>query len=56
MEKVKKKVLDISFSGHVQAGEAPLEAVRREGREELGINIDTSKLQYLFFCREYGGA
>lgn len=47
--------LDISFSGHVQAGESPLEAVRREGREELGINIDVSKLQYLFSCREYGG-
>lgn len=48
-------MLDISFSGHIQAGETPLEAVRREGREELGINIDVSKLQYLFSCREYGG-
>lgn len=48
-------MLDISFSGHVQAGESPLEAVKREGREELGINIDVSKLQYLFSCREYGG-
>ena len=48
-------MLDISFSGHIQAGETPLEAVRREGREELGINIDISKLQYLFSCREYGG-
>lgn len=48
-------MLDISFSGHVQTGESPLEAVKREGREELGINIDASKLQYLFSCREYGG-
>lgn len=48
-------MLDISFSGHVQAGETSLEAVRREGREELGINIDAFKLQYLFSCREYGG-
>nr|WP_300807545.1 NUDIX domain-containing protein [uncultured Acetatifactor sp.] len=48
-------MLDISFSGHIQAGETSLEAVRREGREELGINIDTSKLQYLFSCRECGG-
>ena len=48
-------MLDISFSGHIQAGETPLEAVKREGCEELGINIDASKLQYLFSCREYGG-
>lgn len=48
-------LLDISFSGHIRAGETPLEAVRREGGEELGINIDMSKLQYLFSCREYGG-
>ena len=48
-------MLDISFSGHIRAGETPLEAVKREGCEELGINIDASKLQYLFSCREYGG-
>ena len=47
-------MLDISFSGHIQAGETSLEAAKREGREELGINIDTSKLQFLFSCREYG--
>ncbi|MBD5530179.1 MAG: NUDIX domain-containing protein [Lachnospiraceae bacterium] len=48
-------MLDISFSGHIQAGETSVEAVKREGREELGVNIDVSKLQYLFSCREYGG-
>lgn len=48
-------MLDISFSGHIQAGETSLEAVNREGREELGINIETDKLQYLFSSREYGG-
>lgn len=48
-------MLDISFSGHIQTGETPLEAVKREGREELGVNIDASKLQYLFSCREFGG-
>lgn len=32
-----------------------MEAVKREGREELGVNIDASKLQYLFSCREFGG-
>lgn len=48
-------MLDISFSGHIQTGESSLDAVKREGREELGINIETCKLQYLFSCREYGG-
>lgn len=48
-------MLDISFSGHIQAGENSLEAAIREGREELGINLEIDKLQYLFSCREYGG-
>lgn len=48
-------LLDISFSGHIQAGETSLEAAIREGREELGINLEIDKLQYLFSCREYGG-
>jgi isopentenyl-diphosphate Delta-isomerase len=48
-------MLDISFSGHIQAGETSLEAAIREGREELGINLEIDKLQYLFSCREYGG-
>lgn len=47
-------MLDISFSGHIRVGETSLEAVKREAREELGISIDVSKLQYLFSCREYG--
>jgi len=48
-------MLDISFSGHIMAGETSIEAAIREGHEELGINLDSSKLQYLFTCREYGG-
>jgi isopentenyldiphosphate isomerase len=48
-------MMDISFSGHIQAGETSLEAAIREGREELGINLEADKLQYLFSCREYGG-
>ena len=48
-------MLDISFSGHIQAGETSLEAAIREGREELGIILEIDKLQYLFSCREYGG-
>ena len=47
-------MIDISFSGHIQAGETSLEAAIREGKEELGIDIEIDKLQYLFSCREYG--
>lgn len=45
--------MDVSFSGHIQAGETSLEAVIREGYEELGVFIDISLLQYLFSCRIY---
>jgi len=48
-------MLDISFSGHINAGETSIEAAIREGQEELGITLDIDKLQYLFTCREYGG-
>lgn len=44
-------LMDISFSGHIQSGESPLDAVLREGKEELGIHIEKQKLQYLFSCR-----
>ena len=47
-------MLDISFSGHIKSGETPLDAVLREGKEELGIEIDQTNLHYLFSCREYG--
>lgn len=47
--------MDISFSGHIQAGETSLEAAVREGYEELGISIDISRLRYLFSCRVYAG-
>lgn len=48
-------MMDISFSGHIQAGETSLEAAIREGKEELGIDLEIDKLQYLFSCREYLG-
>ena len=47
-------MMDISFSGHIQAGETSVEAAIREGKEELGIDLEIDKLQYLFSCREYG--
>jgi isopentenyldiphosphate isomerase len=46
-------LMDISFSGHIRTGETALEAAIREGKEELGIDLDIDKLRYLFTCREY---
>lgn len=46
-------VWDTSFAGHIDAGETSLEAVIREGKEELGIDVDTSKLKYLFTTKEH---
>lgn len=48
-------LLDISFSGHIKAGETSIEAAVREGKEELGIDLKVNQLKYLFSCREYGG-
>lgn len=45
---------DISFSGHIIAGESAIEAIRREGQEELGLIINPQNLRYLFTCREFG--
>lgn len=37
-----------STGGHVDSGETPLEAIKREVKEEIGINIDNDKIE------EYG--
>ena len=47
-------MLDISFSGHITAGESAIEAIKREGQEELGLIINPKNLRYLFTCREFG--
>ena len=41
-----------STGGHVNSGETPLEAIKREVKEELGVNIDNDKIVeygYLLF-------
>jgi isopentenyldiphosphate isomerase len=38
---------DISVAGHVSAGETAVEAVLRETREELGLIVSPSALQFL---------
>lgn len=43
---------DVSFAGHVGYLETPLMAVVREGKEELGIDIDLKKLSFLFTYKE----
>lgn len=43
---------DVSFAGHISAGENSIEALIREGKEELGIDVDLDKLNYIFTNRE----
>lgn len=43
---------DASFAGHIGAGESSIEAVIREGKEELGIDVDLEKLEYIFTNKE----
>lgn len=47
-------MMNISFSWHIETGETSLETAMRGGKEELGIDLEIDKLQYLFSCQEYG--
>lgn len=45
-------VWDCSFAGHVGAGEDSITSAIREGEEEIGITVDTTKMKYLFTNKE----
>lgn len=43
-----------STGGHIDSGETPLESIKRETKEELGLNVDNEKvieLGYLLYDR-----
>ena len=46
----------ISAGGHVNVGETPLQAAVREAKEEMGCNIDPTKLYFLLTTRVLGRA
>ena len=39
---------DISFAGHVSAGEDSINSALREAKEELGLELNKEDIQYLF--------
>lgn len=43
---------DCSFAGHISAGEDSIQAVQREGKEEIGIDVDLEKLEFILTNRE----
>lgn len=43
---------DCSFAGHIGTGESSTQAVLREGKEELGIDVNLEKLEYVLTNRE----
>lgn len=43
---------DASFAGHIGEAESSIDAVLREGKEELGIDVDLEKLEYIFTNQE----
>lgn len=45
-------VWDCAFAGHVDYDESSLNACLREGKEELGIELDEKKLKFLFTNKE----
>ena len=40
--------LYVSVAGHPTSGEDEVESIKREFLEEIGVELDTSKLEYLF--------
>ncbi len=38
---------DCSFAGHIGVGESSIEGLIREGKEELGIDVDLEKLEFV---------
>lgn len=40
--------LYISVAGHPVSGEEEIESIKREFKEEIGVELDTDKLEYLF--------
>jgi len=45
-------IWDTSFAGHVDSGESSMDAVIREGKEELGIDVDVNKISLLCTIKE----
>ncbi len=45
--------LDISVAGHVDAGEQLVDAIIREGDEEIGATFDTDSLEFIFSYRNF---
>ncbi len=46
---------DVTAGGHVSAGELPEDAVLRETQEEIGLRLDTDRLQSLGYVKEVAG-
>lgn len=46
-KKLYPNLWDCSFAGHIGAGESSIEALVREGKEELGIDVDLQKLEFV---------
>lgn len=51
-KKLYPDIWDCSFAGHIGVGESSIDAVIREGKEELGININLENLNYILTNRE----
>ncbi|MGB4768558.1 MAG: NUDIX domain-containing protein [Candidatus Saccharimonas sp.] len=45
-------MLDISVAGHIDEGETDLQTVCREAKEEVGLNVDVSRLEFAFRLRK----
>lgn len=46
-------LLDTTVGGHVDVGESLLEALVRETHEEIGVALDTDRLEFIFGYRHF---
>lgn len=47
------EMYSISMAGHIEAGENSFKSLKRETKEELGLNPDKMNFEFLFSFRQY---
>jgi isopentenyl-diphosphate delta-isomerase len=44
---IRPNIWDVSIAGHIAAGDSPKVTIKREGKEELGLDLDPTKFYFI---------